>query len=278
MPVADVMYALTGTFTPTQSYSFEFRDTRRDRLLNELFLLLPPDSVRTSEAPRSELMSTIGGGYLVDYGNDYKKISVSGQCHFYYSGTLGGIRPPGRQSDRNNFVTGYDEFIKLRFLLSRYRDYTLTERGKLQAPFFFNPELLPVEAFKIEVQKRIGQKQGALADQISMVWHDYDYDDHWYCKVDSLGMERTGKDNGTVLWNLELIGYRPDTSRTLPRETGTITKRRPVLDALNKATIEIAAAHEESAPTELNIQIQNALFQVTKQTTQSNPPITVVLP
>lgn len=219
MAVSQVMIALYGSYEPTGMYSFEFRRPDGGRI-SEIFFLLPPESASTKESQRASLIPTLKGGFLADHGNEFKEISLAGSSHFFYAGstkhpggagrTIGQFGQQANGQQQSSFIDGYTEFIKLRYMVSRYRDYTLTPDGKINAPDFTGEGLGSTSALKKFVEDQVDKGRGALANQVDMIYHDYDYDEHWFVKVDSLRIDRNKGDPWTIKYNIELKAYQWD--------------------------------------------------------------------
>jgi len=244
MSLPKILEIITGNVALTGLYSFEFRN-QDNQFITEVFLILPPEEVSVSESPRSALHPTLTGGYLVDFGNEFKDISIRGQCHFYYANVPGtNTYPVLRDNESPPIVNGYEEWIKLRFLLSRYRDYTMTPGGKLGKfipPFALlgNPGMLSTAILIDQVTRNVGSKIGALADQVKLVFHDWDEDSHFYCKVESFSGNRSKSDPFTVMYDIALKAYRVDETRTglSNAGNGAITKKEPAWEYMRKIQI-----------------------------------------
>lgn len=191
-----------GTYQSTGIYSFEFL-TKRGKTITEIVMMLPPESVTVTESQRSDLIPTIGGGYLCDYGNEFKDIQITGSLHFYYVGTRN--NPLAFKPDANDtmVIDGYTEFIKLRYALIRYRDYTLTPNAKKNSPQFEGNALADVNALK----SHVARKGNKLAPEVELVFHDYDYDEHFKVKVDRFSVSRDKSDPFTVRYDISLKAY-----------------------------------------------------------------------
>jgi len=240
MSVQSILKAIYGTYVPTGVYSFEFKGVA------EIFFLLPPESITVSEGQRAELLPTLGdgAGYLCDYGQEFKDIAISGSLNFFYGGST--RNPIDRVPDSAvDLVDGYSEFIKLRFMLSRYRDYTMTKKGKLIAPDFSLPGLASVKKLKGWVNKQVRDKSGALADQVDLIWHDYDYDDHFKVKVDTFSLTRSKDDPWTVNYDISLKAYAVDD------RTGKIELKSPETKENTAQQIDTATLLMESVDVEL---------------------------
>lgn len=273
MPVATILKALAGNYSATGLYSFEFRD-RNNLTITEIVLLLPPEQVDVSEPRRSTLTPTLKGGYIADFGNEFKSYVVKGSCHFFYAGTTA---RPGLQAGRSgstpeDFIDGYDEFVKLRFMLSRYRDYTLTERDRFRGPLFLKQELAAVELLRQRIALNTGIGRGALADQIEVVWHDYDADDHYFVHINEFSTSQSKADPWTIQWTCTMQGYRTDTNRFSQKFAGAVTKKAPILERIREVKIMFDNSGDATAPDVLPVELTNATALITNQTTQLNPP------
>lgn len=258
MSLPKIVEILSGNVNLTGLYSFEFRN-KDDQFLTEVFLLLPPEEVSVTEAPRSALHPTLTGGYLVDFGNDFKEISIRGQCHFFYANVPGtNTYPVLRENESPPIINGYEEWIKLRFLLSRYRDYTMTPGGKLGKflpPFAVlnNPGMIGTIALIDKVKRNVGARLGALADQIKLVFHDFDEDNHFYVKVDSFKGTRSKSDPYTVMYDIALKAYRVDETRygLSNAGAGAITKKEPAWEYMRKIQIISGDFSPATVPSEI---------------------------
>jgi hypothetical protein len=214
MALQELVTALVGNYEASGLYSFEFAPVGKKRTLAEIFLLLPPESVTVSEPQRASLIPTLTGGYYSDHGAEFKDITIEGSVHFYYAGS------PSRAGKQygitakdipNDVIDGFTEFMKLRFMLSRYRDYTMSPNGKLKTPNFSSIEGLT--ALRDFVMEQIDKGRGALADQLELIWHDYDYDDHYKVKIENFTAVRSKDDPWTVKYTINMLGYEVDTSQ-----------------------------------------------------------------
>lgn len=265
MAVQDILFALNGTYVPTGVYSFEYR-TGAGNKITEIYFMLPPNSISWDESQRSVLQPTLTGGYLSDYGNEFKTCSIGGECHFYYIGnpktpaksygnTIGAaslqiLGDPGE----NGFLDGYVEYRKLLYMCMRYRDYTMTRTGKVIAPDFSGQALGPVNALKNHVRQAVSNGKGALANKIVTVWHDYDKDDHFLVRIGNFRSAQSADDPWTIKYTIELEAYMVDTKNAGgTRLTGasvstTNNKKLSVQSIIDKWYKVITQTHLESAP------------------------------
>lgn len=270
MAVADILKALHGFYTPTGMYSFEFRQTS-GKVVSEIFFILPPSSVSVSESPRSELIPTLTGGYLADFGNDFKDIDIQGETHFYYAGST---KNPAKEYGKTenvaieDFTDGYSEFIKLRFMVSRYRDYTMTSNGKLaNAPSFSLKSLAQTKALKKFVTDQISASEGALSDKLEMVWHDYDYDEHFKCKVDNLTMSRDKSDPWTIKYSIALKAYEVDTKASNKSHFNEGNIKKSVAQLMQDVSNISGTTHPETVPDTIEVDNGSSVYLVNNQST-----------
>jgi len=169
MAIQDILTSLYGIYTPTGVYSFEFR-THSGKKITEVFFMLPPENISVKEPTFSELMPTLSGGYLVDFGQGFKPINISGSLHYYMVGSSKqplALRHSNNEVSSSESIDGFTEFRKLRYALIRYRDYVMTEKGrKTLPPSGSTTELDSVKALDQYVRRVIKNNQSALYDQI----------------------------------------------------------------------------------------------------------------
>ena len=247
MSVQQIVQSLHGNYDATGAYSLEFvRDHRRI----EVFLLLPPEEVEVSEPMKTTVAQTIGGTYITDYGNAPKPITISGECHFFHAGAPGVGKPlPGA-----SVHGGFEEFIKLRFLFGRFRDYTMSPDGKLSAPMFEVSNMADVAAIKMEVARLIDDGIGATADKVDLYWHDYDYNDHFKVIVNEFSWRRSKDDPWTVFYTLDMTGIEVDPLRSgwVGFNEPVVTKRT-TLEALQDVKNLINNEHAATRPSQYSV-------------------------
>ena len=102
---------LTGTFTLTGLYSFEFVDKKRNTI-TEIFFMIPPKKKDVTEITRSTTNPTLSSNYNTDAGNGTKTINLQGELYFPYVGDP--KNPVARDSSQaENPIDGMTEFFKL---------------------------------------------------------------------------------------------------------------------------------------------------------------------
>lgn len=275
MAVADILISLFGSYTPTGVYSFEFRQSS-GQTIAEIFFLTPPKSVSVKEPQRSKLTPTLSGGYLTDYGNEFKPIDISGETHFFYAGTTNSPSKEFAKASNlglEDFIDGYSEFIKLRWMLGRYRDYTMTKNGKLfNVPSFGKNVFNSSKALKTFVEKQIENGKGALADKLDVIWHDYDYDDHFFIKVEEFSFARDDSDLNTIKYNISLVAYQVD-DRKHNLSLISFYKLKTV-QLLRELQTFIADMHVASIPEEIFISTAAGIVPIQTNTgsTETDPP------
>jgi hypothetical protein len=170
--------------------------------------MVPPKTKSVSEPTRSSTVPTLGGNYNIDGGNATKTINISGELYFPYVGSPD--NPVARQSaELENTITGFEEFIKLQWMLVRYRDYTLTPDAKVNIPTSIM-SLPGISALYKKVSKKVKEKTGALYDEIKLIIHDYDMDDHFYCRVDNFTGSQSASKHIAIEYSIAVECYEPD--------------------------------------------------------------------
>ena len=171
--------------------------------------MLPPKSKSVSEPTRSTTVPTLGGNFNNDAGNATKTITLNGKLHFPYVGSPD--NPVARDNaGLQNTIDGLNEFFKLRWMLVRYRDYTMTRKGRMTVPSSVMNLSPQIVALYEQVSKKVKSKIGALYDEVQLIFHDYDMDDHWYCRVDNFSSNQVDTEHIAVSYTITLECYEPD--------------------------------------------------------------------
>ena len=127
-----IQHLYKGTFIFTGLYSFEFVNKNRNTIA-EIFFLTPPKGKTVSESTRSATVPTLGGNYNIDGGNATKSITLNGCLYFPYIGSPD--NPVARDNTGlQNTLSGLEEFFKLRWMLIRFRDYTMMSKARVDTP------------------------------------------------------------------------------------------------------------------------------------------------
>jgi len=250
---------ILGTaYEPTAAFSFEF--FRRDpsnrsnwfpNHLGEIFFLLPPEEYSLTEGYRVNITKTASGGWIDDFGNDFKQLRLTGSLYSYYSGypvtkpnvAAGALSGPkdfakkvgskvlqqGKrlvESVANEFgvsipglkgLSGLEEFFKLRWMLSRFRDEITGESGE-------KSKVSPPES--LENETIIGIADEPLFDSIMLVYHDYDDNNHFEVILNNFTMRRSKSDPFTINYVIEMTCVRTYNSIYLG-EGKIMTKENP---------------------------------------------------
>jgi len=265
---------LDVTYNPSAAYSFEFfeRDSLTGKIgkkLTELFFLLPPEEYSIREGFKITVNKTIDGAWVDDYGNDTKDIKISGSLYTYYVGTPAKTNisanslPPLLRNLKNqgvglnnefkklvnsftsqigldvpglDVISGLDEFFKLRYIISRFRDSrprkNLTADHAIVKKF---PDLDPIMVR--------AQQNKKLFKDIAVVYHDYDDNNHYEVVFNDFDMSRSSKDPFTVNYKISLTGLNEFSNQY--SGIGYSKKKEDPFTVLNEITNEINSIGEE---------------------------------
>ena len=196
---------LYGTFSFTGLYSFEFQSNKKK--ITEIFFMMPPKSKSMDESTRSSTNPTLGGNYVTDAGNSTKTMNLKGELWFPMVGSP--LNPVARDpSALKETIDGLTEFMSLRWYLMRYRDYTMTKNMKMDIPIIPMNSSPQVAALYAKAAKLVRTEQGALYDNIQLIVHDYDMDDHFLCRVEKFGSQQNDKSYISVEYDITLDCYQ----------------------------------------------------------------------
>jgi LysM repeat protein len=212
MQIPLIIKSLTSVVTLTGLYSFEFVDKKRNTI-TEIFFMIPPKKKELVENTRSTTNPTLSSNYNTDAGNGTKKVTLSGELFFPYVGSPNNP-VAADSSELENQIDGLTEFAKLQWMLIRYRDYTMTPNGTVLIPTTVLSASPEVSALYTKVAELVKSKVGALYDQIQLIFHDYDMDDHYYCRVGSLTSSQTDSRHKAVEYTIDLELYERDTMQS----------------------------------------------------------------
>jgi hypothetical protein len=112
-----------------------------------------------------------------------------------------------------NSIDGLNEFFKLRWMLINYRDYTLTSNAKLKSPTTLISLSSEIASLYNAVADRLSRKVGALYDEIQLIFHDYDMDDHYYCRVDSFSSNQDASRHIVINYTINIECYEPNSKQ-----------------------------------------------------------------
>ena len=239
--MANLFDTFNNNYQPTSTFSFQFwkKDKKTKKLLpgasgdlGEMFFLVPPEEYSIQEGYRVTVTKTISSAWVDDFGNDIKVIKMSGSLYSYYIGALPTSKDSNKTMSQNimkgnwgqaavNFGTdsgkvgraftnelgidldipgvvyasGLDEFFKLRFIVSRFRDVRpgMFEDGSLSRKFPMLQDLVT------EVNN--GR---VLYDDIAIIYHDYDDNNHFEVVFSDFQMSRSKDDPFTIKYSIEM--------------------------------------------------------------------------
>jgi len=210
--------------------------------------MIPPKKKDMAEVTRSSTNPTLSSNYITDAGNGTKQLNLSGELFFPYVGSPD--NPVARDSSQlENQIDGMTEFFKLQWMLIRYRDYTMTKNGKMVIPSTVMNSSPEITALYKKVSQLVKNKIGALYDEIQLIVHDYDMDDHYYCRVISFSGSQSDTKYIAVEYNISLELHERDNMQSAK-------------------TVEIRRSLNESVDV-ANTQMQNTNFSVTFEDIQS---------
>lgn len=255
--------------------------------------MIPPKSKTVEEPTRSTTVPTLGGNYINDAGNATKNIVLSGDLYFPYVGSPD--NPVARDNTGlQNTIDGLNEFFKLRWMLIRYRDYTMTKKARMTVPTTLMGLSPQIASLYGAISKRMSKKVGALYDEIQLIFHDYDMDDHWFCRVDSMSSSQSDAKFLAISYTVNLECYEPDSvqkSMEVNQAKRTSNESVNVINTLlqnvdfNTQFDAIQAdigynANFVSASVDIqnlidNINTENELIQAGKSTALTNLPVYV---
>jgi hypothetical protein len=219
---------LYGKFTFTGLYSFEFVDKNRNTI-TEIFFMIPPKSKNVSEPTRSTTNPTLGGNYNTDAGNGTKTITLTGELYFPYIGSPD--NPVARDNaNLKNTIDGLNEFFKLRYILMRYRDYTLTRNAQIYSPASVLSLSKETNTLYKKIAKNIKEKIGALYDEVKLIFHDYDMDDHWYCRIDNFSSNQSSEKYIAIEYTINMECSEPDYGQ---KRTMSVTQKKQTNESVD---------------------------------------------
>lgn len=249
MNITSVISSLTGKFTLTGLYSFEFVDKKRNTI-TEIFFMIPPKKKDMTEVTRSTTNPTLSSNYNTDAGNGTKTVNLSGELFFPYIGSPD--NPVARDSDGlENQIDGMTEFFKLRWMLMRYRDYTMTKNSKMDIPTSVMNSSPQITALYKKVSKLVKNRIGALYDEVMLIFHDYDMDDHYYCRVDTFGSSQSDSKYIAVEYNISLECYERDNMQSAQ----TVEIKRSLNESVDIANVQLQNVGFDTVFADIQVQI-----------------------
>jgi hypothetical protein len=288
MNLPTLIKSIYGVITFTGLYSFEFVDRNRNTI-TEIFFMMPPKGKTVSESTRAIVMPTLGGDYVNDIGNAYKTISLSGQLWFNYVGSPDNplaVNAVGL----DNTIDGLNEFFKLRWMLIRYRDYTMTRYATVDIPVTVLNQSRETTALYKRVSRLVNDGVGALYNEVKLIFHDYDMDDHFYCKVSKFDSSQDDSNFVAINYNIELETYEKDvqqesTTQKVKKETNdsvdsiniqlqdvTYEETFDNIQAVITSNIDFVSSYSAISNLLTTIAAENDLIQAGKKTASENMP------
>ena len=269
MNMPSLIQRLYGTITFTGLYSFEFVDKNRNTI-TEIFFMMPPKSKTTSESTRSSTVPTLSGNYNVDGGNSTKEINLSGKLYFPYVGSPD--NPVARDNiGLDNTLNGLEELMKLRWMLIRYRDYTLTSNAKITVPISILPVSKEINILYRKIASKLKNKTGALYDEIKLIYHDYDDDDHYYVRVDNFSKTQSDSNYIAADYSIQLEGFEP---ADFSRNPNPSQNRRSTNESIDIINTQISQIDFDSSLTSIQTEIgynssfTNAVLNISENLSQ----------
>lgn len=211
------------SYSPSGAFSFQFfrrnelngKSVLGARLTKEIYFLLAPEEYTMSEGYKVSVTKTIDGAWIDDFGNDFKKISLSGSLFSFYFGspntrTSGGVIADVVASGKKiaetfTGIAGIDEFFRLRWVLSRMRETTDYSQEDADILKRF-PDLAGIKAFKNDLAKENIEK--LTYKDYGIVYRDYDDNNQFEVIIDDFQFSRSKEDPFTVNYKLEMTATR----------------------------------------------------------------------
>ena len=208
MNLPHLIQQLYGTFAFTGLYSFEFVDSSRSTIC-EIFFMMPPKSKDVEEGTRATVNPTIGGNFITDGGNSIKRVNLKGELWFPHIGSPDNPLAPNGAGLPNQ-TDALTEFFTLRWMLIRYRDYCRTKNSKVDIPVASMQQRPEIGKLYAKVEDLVSSKVGAMYDQVQLIFHDYDMDDHYYARVDSFSSNQNDAKYVVMDYTISLECYERD--------------------------------------------------------------------
>lgn len=169
-------------YNPKGLFSFEFV-TPQGRLLTEMFFLLAPDDYTIQEGYKVSIRKKLVGVHVDDFGNDMKTISLSGEIYSLFEGQAGVVT-----------LDGNSEFRKLRYALSRFRDFVNGQHIRNS-----------ITTLDTSVLESLSERETRW-DNLICIYHDYDDDNHYQVIFENFSMSRSKGDPHTIRYSIQMRG------------------------------------------------------------------------
>ena len=169
--------------------------------------MVPPKSKSMEEGTRATVNPTLSGNFVTDAGNSIKTMNIKGELWFPSVGSP--LNPVSRNPETlDHLIDGMTEFISMRWYLIRYRDYTMSRKNRMDIPVVPMNASPEVEALYRKAAKLVKNQVGALYDNIQLIVHDYDMDDHFYCRVSKFSSTQTDSKYIAIEYDISLDCYQ----------------------------------------------------------------------
>jgi hypothetical protein len=217
----NLLDVLSEGFSFSGIYSFEFFQRNKqtselsDKII-EIFLLLPPEEYSINEGYKVTITKTISDSWVDDFGNDIKTIKISGSLYAYYTGTIYN----SEKVPVSTGISGLDEFFKLRYIFSRFRDSSGNSADSNLKSVF--PDLNSLTSI-------LGNNKGNYED-VGIVYHDYDDNNHFEVIFTDFQMSKNKTDPWTINYSLEMKALKPYNSSEM---TKNLRKKETMSNIMN---------------------------------------------
>ena len=142
--------------------------------------------------------------------------------------------------------------MKLRWMLIRYRDYTLTSNAKITVPISILPVSKEINILYRKIASKLKNKTGALYDEIKLIYHDYDDDDHYYVRVDNFSKTQSDSNYIAADYSIQLEGFEP---ADFSRNPNPSQNRRSTNESIDIINTQISQIDFDSSLTSIQTEI-----------------------
>ena len=252
--MASVASLLGNQYEPTAIFSFEFfkrnpvtKMPDPNQRLGEIFFLLPPESYSLSEGYKISITKTAGGAWIDDFGNDFKKLRLSGSLYSYYQGYPPDSAPSNSQGEKNIFKRAGKKLLDAgKSALSGAVQSAQALGGSIANEFgvdvpglkglsgleelfrlryvlsrfrdawisgdkdkTFTPRYKGTAKEEVVTNLESLQKNGGgFSNNVAIIYHDYDEDNHYDVIFDNFTISRDKSDPFTANYSIELTAIR----------------------------------------------------------------------
>jgi len=111
----------------------------------------------------------------------------------------------------------------------------MTKNAKMDVPTTVMGLSPQINALYRKISKKVRDKTGALYDEVKLIVHDYDMDDHWYCKVSNFSSSQSDQKYLAVSYTIELECYEPDDVQKKIKVTQVKKTTNESIDIINSS-------------------------------------------